>query len=162
MTERFRVWKWTSNWKVGKKGRREGGREERRGGAHTNVHRACLQLQSVTHRQAATVVRRFLLLRGKIPRIINSEAPPPYLAHSVSPSQSLTGNPSACIAGESEKEKNRRGKGERKDTPATEILLSGKSWKIHRGWWLIAERGASWRSQTYRLGADDWVFEGDW
>lgn len=90
-----------------------GGKEGGRGGAPTNVHRACLQLQSVK-RQVAIVVQRFLLLRGKIAGIINFEASPPYLTHSVSPSQSLTGNPSGCVAGESEKEKNRRGKGAKK------------------------------------------------
>lgn len=74
---------------------------------------ACLQWQSVTHHQAATVVRRFLFLHGKIPRIINSEAVAAYLIHSASPSQSLTGNPFACVAGESEKEENKRGKREK-------------------------------------------------
>lgn len=98
---------------------------------------------------------------AKIPRIINSEAATTaYLTHSVSPAQSLTGNPSACVAGESEKEKNKRGK-EKKNMPATEIVLSGKSWKIHRGWCLIAERSTSWRSQTWGgwLSVWGWLIE---
>lgn len=138
-------------------GKLEEWKEYREGGKGMHRYeRMCLQLQSVTHHQAATVVRRFLFLHGKIPRIINSVAAAAYLTHSASPPQSLTGNPS----GESQKEKNKRGKGKKQNKH--KILLLGKSWKIHRGWCLIAERSTSWRSQTYRLGADDWVCEGDW
>lgn len=109
------------SWRDGRKVGRERGVRR--------YERVRLQLQSVTHHQVAPVVRRFPFLRGKIPRIINSEAAAAaYLTHSVSPAQSLTGNPSDCVAGESEKEKNKRGKGGKKtSTPATKILLSGKS-----------------------------------
>lgn len=87
----------------------------------------CLQLQSVTtHHQAATVGIRLLFLHGKIPRIINSEAAAAaYLTHSVSPSQSLTGNPSVCVAGRSEKGRIKEEK--KTNILATEIPLSGKS-----------------------------------
>lgn len=60
-------------------------------------------------------------------RIINFEAPlSPYLAHAVSFSQALTGNPSGGFAGE-----------RRKKTKNHWALLLGKQWKIYRDWWVI-------------------------
>lgn len=96
-------------------GKLEGWKEGRKGKGMHRYECACLQLQSVTHHQVAAVVRRFLFHHGKIPRIIHSEAVAAYLIHSASPSQSLTGNPFACVAGESEEEKNKRGKREKKN-----------------------------------------------